>query len=199
MPPSKKPEQLTGRTVLAPRSLWPEYPLPKGKTGFEGKVGKKKGPKQHYVLFPGDTNRYFFDDKEIRKWLVVDGPSGSTKAAAPATSGRATAETQKPAASKRKEEGGPSSAAAAQVPATEQAEQQPSKKAKAVPEAAVPKPSSVKASGKQSAKEAEVASVQEKEESPSKLRSAIMERLEVLTHQGLQDVYAACLKASKQS
>lgn len=37
MAPKKKPQDnLIGKTVLAPSTVWPNFPLPKGKQGWEG-------------------------------------------------------------------------------------------------------------------------------------------------------------------
>lgn len=44
MPPSKKPDTLVGKEVLAPRGLWPDFPLPKGQTGWRGE-GAGAGPR----------------------------------------------------------------------------------------------------------------------------------------------------------
>lgn len=35
----KKEDTLVGKRVVAPRSLWPDYPLPRGQTGWEGEAG----------------------------------------------------------------------------------------------------------------------------------------------------------------
>ncbi|KAI7837179.1 hypothetical protein COHA_008972 [Chlorella ohadii] len=58
MPP-KKEDKLAGRQVLAPPSLWPDFPLPKGQKGWAGLVGKKKDAKHHFVTFPdsGDNSK----------------------------------------------------------------------------------------------------------------------------------------------
>lgn len=34
----KKADTLLGKRVVAPRSLWPDYPLPRGQTGWEGEA-----------------------------------------------------------------------------------------------------------------------------------------------------------------
>ena len=36
MPPKGKPDALAGREICAPRDQWPDVPLPRGKTGWEG-------------------------------------------------------------------------------------------------------------------------------------------------------------------
>ncbi len=42
MPP-KKEDKLAGRQVLAPPSLWPDFPLPKGQKGWAGEAAGARG------------------------------------------------------------------------------------------------------------------------------------------------------------
>lgn len=68
---------------------------------------------QHFVTFPDDDAKYFFDDSLIEQWLVEDAKAGSTSKAAP----KRKADAVRPAAA---------AGAAGAAPA-----EQPSKKAKA--------------------------------------------------------------------
>ena len=66
---------------------------------------------QHFVSFPGDSTRYFFEDSEIEKWLVDD--STSRPAAAAAAAAPSGGKAAPVAGAKRKEEAAATSAAAA--------------------------------------------------------------------------------------
>ncbi|KAI3429762.1 hypothetical protein D9Q98_010075 [Chlorella vulgaris] len=193
MAPKKREDErsLSGQFVVAPKSLWPGFPVPKGAAGFEGKVGKRKDSKHHFVTFPDDASKYFFPDVEIRKWLVTGGSSGGQPAAkqkhkeGPAATAAAAAAVAAPA-SKRKD--APSSAAAARAPA-----EQLSKKAKAAAAAPASSPRKApKSPAKSAAAPAEVVSKDE-------LRVAIDAALDLLDVQSLQKVHKAILDVNSDN
>lgn len=90
----KKEDRLAGRRILAPPSVWPDFPCPKGQKGWAGVVGKKKDAKTHFVTFPdsGDASKYFFSDEDITRWLVEEEEEAApVTAPAKAPSGKADA------------------------------------------------------------------------------------------------------------
>lgn len=169
----KREDPLCGAVVCAPRSLWPGYPLPAGQAGFHGTVGKKKGSTQHFVTFPDDDAKYFFDDSLIEQWLVEDAKAGSTSKAAP----KRKADAVRPAAA---------AGAAGAAPA-----EQPSKKAKATADPAAAKATSVVKSPGKAPKEADDT------QAKSRLRAALDSALDLLDMRGLEEVYRTALEAKK--
>lgn len=69
---AKESKALTGKPIFAPAKLWPDYPPPKGQGGWPGKIlgVKTASPEVFWVKFPGDPQKYFFQGKDVRSWLV---------------------------------------------------------------------------------------------------------------------------------
>ncbi|KAL4422456.1 hypothetical protein ABPG75_008653 [Micractinium tetrahymenae] len=129
-----KTEPLEGKAVIAPRSLWPDFPLPRGEQGWKGTVGKRKDATHHFVTFPGDSQKYFFLTKDVEKWVVKE-PGAAAAAAAAGSSRAAAAAPSSSGGSPTKRGGRPPAEPASPSKATPKAS--PSKKAKAADESTV--------------------------------------------------------------